>query len=97
LHEHEGHSPQRPPSVFFNDITDTAFNIAVTYFFSPPDGQRFAIFNEGVNVRILERFEHEGIELATPRQILELADGARQALVTPTRRDSSGPPETAAS
>jgi MscS family membrane protein len=94
LHEHEGHSPQRPASVFFNDITDTAFNIAATYFFSPPDGARFAALNERINLEILDRFEREGIELAAPNQTLIVTDDARPPQVLPARREPAEGRET---
>lgn len=72
LTEHDGWSPQRPPSVTFSDISETSLNIAVTYFVVPPDGARFSALNEHVNLEILRRFEQAGIQLATPSQRLEL-------------------------
>jgi MscS family membrane protein len=87
LHEHEGSSPQRPASVLFNDISDTAFNIAVSYSFAPPDAGRFAALNERINFEILKRFEREGIELASPTQKLLVAQDRPPGFISPARRE----------
>ncbi len=76
LQDHEGMLPSMQPKVVFNEITPTALNLLVQYWFHPPDGNRFAALNERVNLEILRRFQAAGIVLAVPMQRVELEKAA---------------------
>jgi MscS family membrane protein len=76
LENHEGQLPSQPAKVFFSEITPTALNIQIQYWFHPPDGSRFAALNERVNMDILRKFHEAEIPLAMPRQRIELEKSA---------------------
>ena len=72
LNDHEGMRPELPPRVVFNDLTATALNILVIYWFHPPDFWAFQAFNQRFNLQLLARFREEGIEFAFPTQTVHL-------------------------
>ena len=63
LRNHEGSDPQFPPSVQIG-FGDAAVNVTVTYSYASRNAAAFAAFNEHVTLRILERLQHDGIQLA---------------------------------
>ena len=80
LKDHEGMHPDYPPQVFFNEFNDASLNIAVWYWFHPPDFWEAIRFNEKVNFRIMRAFEAEGIEFAFPTTTTYLAQDDRRPL-----------------
>ena len=76
LQDHEGMKPELPPRVVFNDLTATALNILVIYWFHPPDFWAFQAFNERFNLQLLERFNAEGISFAFPTQTVHLVQSS---------------------
>jgi MscS family membrane protein len=76
LADHPGQHPDFPPRVVFNDITTTALNILVIYWFHPPDFWAFQSFNEQFNLHLIERFRAEGLAFAYPTQTVHLAHAA---------------------
>jgi MscS family membrane protein len=73
LSGHEGQSPDKPPRVFFSDITPTALNLQVMYWYSPPDWWHFMALNQRVNLDILRRFEEAGIQFASRTERLRVS------------------------
>ncbi len=80
LDNHEGMHPNFPPRVAFNEFNDASLNIAVFYWFHPPDYWAFLDFSQRVNMRILRAFEEEGIEFAFPTQTIYLANDDKRQL-----------------
>jgi MscS family membrane protein len=72
LHEHEGSTADAPPRVFLTDLTPSALNLSVSYWYSPPDWWKFVAFNERVNLEILRRLAAEEIRLALSTQTVRL-------------------------
>jgi MscS family membrane protein len=72
LHDHEGLQADSPPRVFLADLTPSALNVSVAYWYSPPDWWRFVAFNERVNLEILRRLAAEEIRLALSTQSVRL-------------------------
>jgi MscS family membrane protein len=62
--------PKTPPRVYFNQFTDWALNISVTYWVKPADWWLYQQINENVNLEIMKRFEAEKIDFAYPSQTL---------------------------
>ncbi len=73
LEDHEGMRVTHPPRVAFNDITTTALNILVIYWYFPGDFWALQAFNERFNLELLERFNAAGIRFALPAQTIHLA------------------------
>jgi len=80
LKDHEGMHPDYPPQVYFNQFNDTSLNIAVWYWFYPPDFWEAIRFDEKVNFQIMRAFEAEGIEFAFPTTTTYLAQDDRRPL-----------------
>ena len=80
LEDHEGSNPEFPPRVFFSDFNDCSLSLLMIYWYHPPDYWAYQAFSENVNLRILERFNEEGIEFAFPTQTLYLANDDRRQL-----------------
>ena len=76
LADHQGMLPSMPPKVEFTEITPTALNLQVQYWYHPPDGNLLAALNERVNLEILRRLQAAGIPLAVPVQRVELDKAA---------------------
>lgn len=64
LENHEGFDPEFPPSVNAGSFGADAVSITMTYWYHPADQAKFAAFNEKLNLRLIEKFEAEGIRLA---------------------------------
>ncbi|HPQ44821.1 MAG TPA: mechanosensitive ion channel family protein [Syntrophales bacterium] len=80
LKDHRGMHPDSPPQVFFDEFNDTSLNIAMFYWFHPPDYWEAMRFAEEVNLRIMRAFEAEGIEFAFPTSTTYLAQDNRRPL-----------------
>ncbi len=80
LDHHEGMTSDRPPRVVFNEFQDSALNILVIYWYSPPNYWDFLALNQRVNLEILRRFNEEGIEFAFPTQTLFMAGDPNRPL-----------------
>ncbi len=87
LKDHEGMHPDYPPQVYFNDFNDTSLNIAMFYWFHPPDYWEATRFGEEVNLRIMRAFETEGIEFAFPTTTTYLAQDDRRPLTISLSKD----------
>jgi len=61
LHNHEGHHPDFPPRVFFNEFNSDSFNIRIFYWYHPPDYWKFLAFTERLNLEIFRIFEEQGV------------------------------------
>jgi len=64
LQNHEGFDPQFPPSVRIG-FGDAAVTVTITYYYASQNSAAFAAFNEQITLRILERMQHDGIQLAS--------------------------------
>lgn len=71
--------PDEPPRVYFSDFNAASLNIAVYYWFTPPDWWLFLAFNHAFNLELLRRYNEAGIEFAFPTQTLYLK-GATSSL-----------------
>jgi len=80
LDNHEGMHPDFPPRVFFNEFNDASLNILMLYWFHPNDFWAYARMTEQINLKIMERFEAEGIEFAFPTTTTYLAHDDRRPL-----------------
>jgi len=87
LKDHEGMDPDHPPKVYFNDFNDVSLNIAMFYWFHPPDYWEAMRFSEEVNLRIMRAFEAEGIEFAFPTTTTYLAQDDRRPLTISLSKD----------
>lgn len=76
LKDHEGMKEDRPPRVFFGDFGDWALKLNVIYWYHPADYFLYMAFSEGVNFRVLERFNEEGISFAFPSQTVYMSGAA---------------------
>ena len=66
LDGHEGMAPEFPPRVYFNEFNHDSFNIRVIYWYHPPNYWDFLAFSEKLNLKIMRRFEEEGIQFSLP-------------------------------
>ena len=66
LENHDGMDPELPPRVNFIEIDPEAFNIRLTYWFTPPDIWEFYSFSEKVNLEIFRAFEEQEIQFSLP-------------------------------
>ncbi len=89
LKDHKGMDPDYPPQVYFNDFNNTSLNIAMFYWFHPPDYWEAMRFSEEVNLRIMRAFEAEGIEFAFPTTTTYLAQDDRRPLTISLSKDLS--------
>jgi len=69
-------APDQPPRVFFSDFNADSLNLAVYYWFAPPDWWEFQAFNHEFNLELLKRYNEEGIEFAFPTRTLYLKQGS---------------------
>ncbi|UUP18232.1 mechanosensitive ion channel family protein [Nitratireductor thuwali] len=53
--------PDRPPRVVFNEINSDKLNIAVMYWYSPPDHWAYLEHCQMINQEIIRRFREEGL------------------------------------
>jgi MscS family membrane protein len=54
------------PQVRFEDIRGSEFKLSVTYWYAPADDPGYAAHAERVNLRIVEKLQRAGLELAQP-------------------------------
>ena len=87
LKDHEGMHPDYPPRVYFNEFNDASLNIAMFYWFHPPDYWEAMRFSEEVNLRIMRAFEAEGIEFAFPTTTTYLAHDDKRPLTISISKD----------
>lgn len=67
----EEHFPaDKPGRAHFTDFNAESLNIAVTYWYCPPDWAAYLDFNHEFNTELLDRFNAEGIEFAFPTRTL---------------------------
>jgi len=76
LHDHEGSRAANPPRIFLGDLTPSAVNLSIAYWYHSSDLWRFMAFNQRTNMEILRRFAAEGIRLAYPTQTIYLSAAA---------------------
>ena len=69
----------RKGRVHFTDFNADSLNIAVTYWFTPPEWEPYLDFTHDFNMELLQRFNDEGIEFAFPTQTLYLKKDASDA------------------
>lgn len=84
LENHEGHSPDFPPRIHFNQFGDFSLNIMVIYWYTPPDYWAMMAFHQKLCMNILERFNNAGISFAFPSQTIYLANPDQSEAPTPT-------------
>lgn len=72
--------PDFPPRVFFNELNPDSLNILIIYWYHPPQYWDFLEHANWVNLQIMERFGHEGIDFAFPTQTLHLAGDEKRPL-----------------
>ncbi|HMP90333.1 MAG TPA: mechanosensitive ion channel family protein [Kiritimatiellia bacterium] len=80
LDNHEGMEPHLPPRVIFDEFASASLNILVMYWYHPGDFWKYKTFNEDLSLKILERFNAEGIDFAFPSQTLYLAGDKKRPL-----------------
>lgn len=73
LENHEGRHPEFPPRVAFHEYGPFSLNLLVMFWFHPADYWQYMAFAEKFNLRLLERFNAEGIAFAFPTQTIHLA------------------------
>jgi MscS family membrane protein len=77
LHEiydgHEGMDPEMPPRIYFSSFNDWALNIMVIVWYHPGDYFAAQEWNHKMNIKILKRFNSEGLEFAFPTNTTYLA------------------------
>jgi len=68
-----GHFPEEKPGrAHFTEFNADSLNIAVTYWYTPPEWEDYLAFTHEFNMEVLRRFNEEGIEFAFPTQTLYL-------------------------
>jgi len=74
----ESFPEEKKGRVHFTEFNADSLNIAVTYWFTPPEWEDYLDFTHAFNMELLERFNDEGIEFAFPTQTLYVKtdDGA---------------------
>ena len=72
--------PDNPGRAHFTELADASLNIAITYWFTPPDDwAAYLDFTHQFNIDLLTRFNAESIEFAFPTQTLYLKKDAPEA------------------
>lgn len=69
--------PDYPPRVYFNDLNADSLNILVYYWYHPGELWDYLEHCHEVNIKIMERFNAEGISFAFPTQTLHLEGGLK--------------------
>jgi MscS family membrane protein len=62
-----------PPRVFFDELTDTSFNLKISYWHFPPDWWAFCAHAEQFNMELVRRFNEAELAFAFPTQVLHLS------------------------
>ena len=76
LQETVDHPKSKPPPVFFTDFGDSALAITVNYWQATTDYNVSRQRSHEANLKILEQFRKEGIEIAFPTMTLKMDDGS---------------------
>ena len=83
----EAFPPDKPGRVHFTEFDAASLNIAVSWWFTPPDWEPYLQFTHDFDMELLTRFNDEGIEFAFPTQTLYLkSDAAVEPTSTPRAR-----------
>lgn len=86
LDNHEGMDEEKPPLIRFNAFNDWSLNILVIVWYHPGDWLMAQAWNHHNNLKILKRFNAEGIEFAFPTNTTYLAgDPNRQLVINQTK------------
>lgn len=72
LRDHEGMREELPPRIHFNAFKEGTLNIAIVAWYHPPVWWDYQDWLQKTCMEILERFDQEGIRLATPSQVIQL-------------------------
>lgn len=81
LDNHEGMEPDYPPRVFFNGFNESSLNIEVfAWYFPASDYWKYQAWLQETCLRIMRRFEEEGIEFAFPTRTIFLASDDKKQL-----------------
>ena len=80
LDKHEGYNEEWPPRVHFNGFNDWSLNILVAAYYHPGDYWAYQAWLNKTCLKILKRFNEEGIEFAFPTQTLYLANDEKRQL-----------------
>ncbi len=89
--DHEGMHADYPPRVFFNGFNDYSLNIMVVVWYHPPDYWNFQVWLQSVCIKIMSRFEAEGIDFAFPSQTVYLANDEKRQLKIQLPETAAGP------
>jgi small-conductance mechanosensitive channel len=80
--------PKRPPRVYFTEINRDSFNISMMYWYHPAKLFKYRVFNQQVNLNIMNEFTNEGIKFAYPTTTTYLAQEDEQSLHFSALKDS---------
>ena len=80
LDDHEGMHPDFPPRVFFNGFNDWSLNILVVAWYHPADYWAMQEWQQKICLKILRKFNDDGIAFAFPSRTLYLANGDKRQL-----------------
>ena len=80
LDDHEGMHPDFPPRIFFNGFNDWSLNILVVAWYHPALYWAMQEWLQDICLKILRRFNDEGINFAFPSRTLHLANDDKRQL-----------------
>jgi len=80
LDNHEGMHVDFPPRIFFNGFNDWSLNIMVIAWYHPANYWDMQEWQQGICLKILRRFNDEGIEFAFPSRTIHLANDDKRQL-----------------
>ena len=80
LDDHEGMQSDFPPRVYFNGFNDWSLNIMVIAWYHPADYWAMQEWQQQTCLKILRRFNDEGIDFAFPSRTLYLANDDKRQL-----------------
>jgi MscS family membrane protein len=80
LRDHEGMKEDLPPRIFLTGFKEWGFNINIQAWYHPPVGWDCQAWVQQICMRILERFDDEGIQFAMPAQNLRLPNNEKERL-----------------
>ncbi len=78
------HPQTHDVTVQFTRITDAALNLEVVHWCRTTEGRKQAAVLQELNLRLKERFDAEGIRLATPTRSIVMTPGGESGLPTAT-------------
>jgi len=80
LDNHEGMHPDFPPRVYFNGFNDWSLNISVFAWYHPANYWDMQEWQQRTCLKILRKFNDEGIDFAFPSRTLYLANDEKRQL-----------------